>query len=78
MARARTLLCFPPMPQRLRFVCSTIKGSVNSTASNYPNTPTRSGMATWRTFGLAPSMDIESTGPMSLNKATVSIPTNCC
>ena len=63
---------------RSNCACSTTTASPRSSASSCPNTPTRSGTATCRTPGPAPSTAIGCTAPTSPTQGTASIPTSCC
>jgi hypothetical protein len=64
------------MPPRSNSACSTKAASAKRIASNCPNTPTRSGTATYPPPGLARSMPIVCMGHTSRTPDTVSIRTN--
>ena len=65
--------CFPPMPPRSSFACSTTAARPSWSGSNSPNIPTKSGTAIFRRRGPAPSTAIVSMGRTSLTPDTASI-----
>ena len=73
-----TSACSRPTPRESSCACSMNPDDTRSSGSSCRNSPTKSGMATWKVWAPARCTAIASTGRTSRKPATGSTPTSCC